>query len=153
MNILNSGLTKETKQKYFPQFPCSLQESLQNDYEKKIYKIKQDWKEQVLAVDVCTIRCLVSCEVTRDQYVLDWRMPPCNLPASYSDLSPAMRKGRRDDISARRCSAFYFFPWCLAPCLFPIIHLDSLSKRLWDNLWYPKGTLKVYLEIPLIASN
>lgn len=26
-----------------------LQESLQNEYEKKIYKIKQDWKEQVKA--------------------------------------------------------------------------------------------------------
>jgi len=28
-------------------FSFVLQESLQNEYEKKIYKIKQDWKEQV----------------------------------------------------------------------------------------------------------
>ena len=123
--ILNSGLTKETKQKYFPQFSCFLQESLQNDYEKKIYKIKQDWKEQVPVVDVCTIRCLVSCEVTRDHYVLDWRTPCLVLRPL-----PHYAQGRRDGISARRCFVFYFFPWCPAPCLFPIIHLASLSK-LW----------------------
>lgn len=101
---------------FFFQFSCFLQESLQNGYEKKIYKIKQDWKEQVLIV-------------TCDQYVPDWRMPPCNLPASYSDLSPTLRKGRRDGISAERCFAFYSFPWCLAPCMFPIIPLVALISR------------------------
>ena len=114
---------------FFSQFSCFLQESLQNDYEKKIYKIKQDWKEQVPVVDVCIIACLVSCVVTRDQYVPDWRMAPCNLPASYSDFSPTLRKGQQDGISAERCFAFYSFPWCLAPCLFPIIHLVALISR------------------------
>lgn len=101
---------------FFFQFSCFLQESLQNGYEKKIYKIKQDWKEQVLIV-------------TCDQYVPDWRMPPCNPPASYSDPSPTLRKGRRDGISAERCFAFYSFPWCLGPCMFPIIPLVALIFR------------------------